>query len=317
MENVKKNPLIVITGPTAVGKTDLSIRLAKDINGEIISADSIQIYKYMDIGSAKVMPSEMDGVKHHLIDELYPDEEFNVYSFKNMANKAMEEIYKGGAVPIIAGGTGFYIQSVLYDINFDEEQGDKEYRHMLEELAKNKGNEYIHNMLKAVDEESAAIIHMNNTKRVIRALEYYHETGKKFSKNNEEQRQNESPYDFKYFVLNMDRDKLYERINMRVDMMVRAGLVEEVEKLLKMGYHKELNSMQGIGYKEIVSYINGEMSFDEAIELLKQNTRHFAKRQLTWFRREKTVTWVDYEKFNNDREKLYQFIKNEAMSILS
>ncbi len=316
MENTKKKPLIVITGPTAVGKTDLSIRLAKDINGEIISADSIQIYKYMDIGSAKVMPEEMNGVVHHLIDELYPDEEFNVYTFKKMANTAMNGIYARGSVPVIAGGTGFYIQSVLYDINFDEEQGDKVYRHQLEKLAEEKGNEYIHNMLKAVDEESAAIIHMNNTKRVIRALEYYNETGKKFSQNNEEQRQNESPYEFKYFVLNMDREKLYERINMRVDMMVNAGLVEEVENLLKMGYHKDLNSMQGIGYKEIVSYLNGEMSLEDAIETLKQNTRHFAKRQLTWFRREKTVTWVNYEDFANDKEKLYEFILEETKKCL-
>lgn len=316
MENIKKKPLIVITGPTAVGKTDLSIRLAKDINGEIISADSIQIYKYMDIGSAKVMPEEMNGVVHHLIDELYPDEEFNVYTFKKMANTAMDGIYARGSVPVIAGGTGFYIQSVLYDINFDEEQGEKEYRHQLEKLAEEKGNVFIHNMLKAVDEESAAIIHMNNTKRVIRALEYYNETGKKFSQNNEEQRQNESPYEFKYFVLNMDRDKLYERINMRVDMMVKAGLVEEVENLLKMGYHKDLNSMQGIGYKEILSYLNGETSLEDAIETLKQNTRHFAKRQLTWFRREKTVTWVNYEDFANDKEKLYEFILEETKKCL-
>lgn len=316
MEKIKKKPLIVITGPTAVGKTDLSIRLSKDINGEIISADSIQIYKYMDIGSAKVMPEEMNGVVHHLIDELYPDEEFNVYTFKKMANTAMDGIYARGLVPVIAGGTGFYIQSVLYDINFDEEQGDKAYRHLLEKLAEEKGNEFIHNMLKAVDEESAAIIHMNNTKRVIRALEYYNETGKKFSQNNEEQRQNESPYEFKYFVLNMDREKLYERINMRVDMMVKAGLVEEVENLLKMGYHKDLNSMQGIGYKEIVSYLNGEMSLEDAIETLKQNTRHFAKRQLTWFRREKTVTWVNYEDFANDKEKLYEFILEETKKCL-
>lgn len=316
MENINKKPLIVITGPTAVGKTDLSIRLAKDINGEIISADSIQIYKYMDIGSAKVMPEEMNGVVHHLIDELYPDEEFNVYTFKKMANKAMDGIYKRGSVPVIAGGTGFYIQSVLYDISFDEEQGDKEYRHYLEELALKKGNEFIHNMLKAVDEEAANVIHMNNTKRVIRALEYYNETGKKFSQNNEEQRQNESPYEFKYFVLNMDREKLYERINMRVDMMVKAGLIEEVENLLKMGYHRELNSMQGIGYKEIVSYLNGEMSYNEAIETLKQNTRHFAKRQLTWFRREKTVTWVNYEDFDNNKEKVYQYILEETKKCL-
>lgn len=316
MENIKKKPLIVITGPTAVGKTDLSIRLSKDINGEIISADSIQIYKYMDIGSAKVMPKEMNGVVHHLIDELYPDEEFNVYTFKKMANTAMDGIYNRGSVPVIAGGTGFYIQSVLYDINFDEEQGDKEYRHYLEKLAEEKGNEFVHNMLKEVDEEAANIIHMNNTKRVIRALEYYNETGKKFSQNNEEQRQNQSPYEFKYFVLNMDRDKLYERINMRVDMMIKAGLVEEVENLLKMGYHKDLNSMQGIGYKEIVSYINGEMSLSDAIETLKQNTRHFAKRQLTWFRREKTVTWVNYEDFANDKEKLYEYILEETKKCL-
>ncbi len=314
--NKDKKPLIVITGPTAVGKTDLSIRLAKDINGEIISADSIQIYKYMDVGSAKVTKKEMQGIPHHLVDELYPDEEFNVYTFKKMAQAAMESIYSRNSVPIIAGGTGFYIQSVLYDIEFDKELGDRAYRRQLEELVVNKGAEYVYNMLCKIDAEYAKIVHFNNTKRVIRALEYYNETGKKMSEHNEEQQKKESPYEFKYFVLNMERNKLYDRIDHRVDIMVQNGLVEEITSLLKMGYHKDLVSMQGIGYKEIVSYINGEMSLADAIENIKQNTRHFAKRQLTWFRREKTVTWVDYDEFKNDKERLYEYILEETKKCL-
>lgn len=308
MCNIKKQPLIILTGPTAVGKTDLSISLAKAVNGEIISADSMQVYRNMDIGTAKIMPDEMQGVKHHLIDVLEPSEDFNVFLFKELANKAMNEIYERGHIPIITGGTGFYIQSVLYDIDFSNEENDNSYRKELEELALEKGAEYIHDMLKAIDSESAEQIHFNNTKRVIRALEYYHLTGQKMSEHNKEQRAKESPYNFAYFVLNDLREKIYERINKRVDIMVENGLVEEVRKLVSMGYTREMVSMQGLGYKEIIDYLNGEISLDEAIYRLKRDTRHFAKRQLTWFGREKTVTFVNKNEFNNDTELILNFM---------
>ena len=304
----KKKPLVILTGPTAVGKTEISIKLAKAINGEIISADSIQVYKHFDIGSAKVTKEEMDGVKHYLIDVLEPDEEFNIYVFKKLALEAIEEIYAKGKVPIIAGGTGFYIQALLYDIEFSEEEGDKTYRHMLEKKADEEGVSVIHNMLKEVDPEAANEIHENNLKRVIRALEYYHETGMRISEHNKEQRQKESPYNFRYYVLNMDREKLYSRINLRVDIMAENGLVDEVKKLKEMGYGKELNSMQGIGYKEIRDYVDGVYDYDTAIETLKKNTRNFAKRQITWFKREKEVVWLNHEEFNNDKDKILEYI---------
>ena len=308
MSENKKRPLVILTGPTAVGKTELSIKLAKEINGEIISADSIQVYKYMDIGSAKVTREEMDGVKHYLIDVLEPTDEFNIYVFKKMAMEAMDEIYSKGKIPIIAGGTGFYIQSLLYDIEFKEEEGDKLYRKMLEERAIKEGNAVIHNMLRAVDPKSADDIHENNLKRVIRALEYYHETGQRISEHNEEQRQKESPYNFRYYVLNMDRDKLYDRINLRVDIMLDNGLTDEVKRLKDMGYGQELVSMQGIGYKEIRDYIDGKCSYEEAVDTLKKNTRHFAKRQITWFKREKEVIWLNHEDFGCNKNSILEFI---------
>lgn len=296
--------LVILTGPTAVGKTDLSIELAKQINGEIISADSIQVYKYMDIGSAKITAQEMDGVKHYLIDVLKPDEEFNVHVFQQMTKQCMEEIYAKGKIPLIVGGTGFYIQSVLYDIHFDETNDSHEYRHYLEQLFHEKGNKYIHDMLKSVDPKSAENIHFNNVKRVIRALEYHHDTGKVISEHNEKQRENKSPYNFTYFVLNDDRELLYSRINRRVDRMIDSGLVDEVKQLLSMGYDSSLVSMQGIGYKEIAGYIRGDFTLDEAIELIKKNTRHFAKRQLTWFRREKNVTMIHCDEYGHDKAKI-------------
>ena len=300
----KKRPLIILTGPTAVGKTELSIKLAKAVNGEIISADSIQVYKYMDIGSAKVTKEEMDGVKHYLIDVLDPTDEFNIYVFKKMATEAMEEIYAKGKVPIIAGGTGFYIQSILYDIEFAEEEGDRAYRHQLEEKASLEGVSVIHKLLEEVDPKSASQIHENNLKRVIRALEYYHETGQPISEHNEEQRRKISPYNFRYYVLNMERATLYDRIDLRVDNMMDAGLENEVKKLKAMGCTRDMVSMQGLGYKEILDYLNGEISLEEAVYILKRDTRHFAKRQLTWFKREKDVTWVTQENFGFDREKI-------------
>lgn len=295
----KKPPLIILTGPTAVGKTELSIALAKRLNGEIISADSIQVYRGMNIGSAKVTSQEQQGIQHYLIDVLDPDEEFNVFLFKQMAEQAIHEIYSKGKIPIIAGGTGFYIQSVLYDIQFLEKE-DNQWRLYYEKLADEKGKKYVYELLKDVDPEYADTVHWNNGKRVIRALEFYKQTGKKLSEHNKEQHENESPYDFYYFVLNRDRKILYERINKRVDRMMEQGLVEEVKHLLKSGYGRNLVSMQGLGYKEIASYLAGEISFDDAVEMIKQDTRRFAKRQLTWFRREKTVTFINYEDFEND-----------------
>lgn len=289
---MEKKPLIILTGPTAVGKTASSIALAKAIGGEIISADSMQVYKYMDIGSAKIMPEEMDGVPHHLIDVLEPTEEFNVVRFQQMAKAAMEEIYARNHIPIIVGGTGFYIQALLYDIDFTENDGDTSYREELEKLAQEKGAEYLHERLREIDPVSAENIHANNVKRVIRALEFNHQTGQLMSEHNEIERQKESPYNFAYFVLNDDRECLYDRINLRVDLMVKAGLVEEVQKLNEMGCTKDLVSMQGLGYKEILAYLDGECTLEDAIYVLKRDTRHFAKRQITWFKREPDVITV-------------------------
>lgn len=297
-----KQPLIILTGPTAVGKTKASIGLAKAINGEIISADSMQVYKYMDIGSAKIYPEEMQGVKHYLVDELEPDEEFNVVRFQKMAKKAMQEIYAKGKVPILVGGTGFYIQAVLYDIDFQENDEDHSYRETLEQLAKEKGASYLHQRLAEVDEESAKEIHENNIKKVIRALEYHHQTGQKISAHNAQERQKESPYNAVYFVLNDNRKNLYDRINLRVDQMIEEGLVEEVRGLKERGYKKELVSMQGLGYKEMLDYLDGIYTLEEAVEIIKRDTRHFAKRQLTWFRRERNVEWINKEDFHYDED---------------
>lgn len=301
---MEKKPFVVLTGPTAVGKTALSIALAKAINGSIISADSMQVYKHMDIGSAKIMPEEMEGVKHYLVDEFEPDEEFHVARFTERAKECLEEIYAEGKVPILVGGTGFYIQAVLYDIDFSKQDANTEYREELETLAKEKGAEHLHSMLKEVDLESAEAIHANNIKRVIRALEFYHLTGTKISEHNETERQKESPYNFAYFVLTDDRVKLYERIDKRVDIMVEKGLVDEVKKLKDMGYHREMVSMQGLGYKEILDYLDGKMTLEEAIYIIKRETRHFAKRQLTWFRRESDVIWFDKGTYNHSEEKI-------------
>lgn len=294
------NKLIVLTGPTAVGKTDLSIKLAKAVNGEIISADSIQVYKDMNIGSAKITEEEMQGVPHHLIDVLSPEEDFNVVCFKNMADKAIKEIYERGHIPIITGGTGFYIQAVLNDIDFKENEDDG-YRAYLENLAAEKGEIYLHDMLKKVDEKSAKAIHFNNVKKVIRALEYYHQTGEKISEHNETERAKESPYNFAYFVLDCAREKLYKRIEKRVDIMIEQGLVDEVKSLLdKYNLTSDSVSLQGLGYKEIYAYLMGEISLDEAIYIIKRDTRHFAKRQLTWFRREKDIIRIDKDVYDTD-----------------
>lgn len=305
---MEKRPLIVLTGPTAVGKTGLSIGLAKAVGGEIISADSMQVYNGMDIGSAKIMPHEMDGVPHHLIDVLEPTEDFNVVTFQTLCKRAMEEIYERGHIPILTGGTGFYIQAVLKDIDFTSNDEDTSYREELEALAKEKGAEHLHEMLKAVDPASAEAIHANNIKRVIRALEFYRQTGEKISEHNDQESQKQSPYNFAYFVLNDDRARLYERIEKRIDIMLEQGLVEEVRQLKEKGLSRGYVSMQGLGYKEILDYLDGEITLEEATYILKRDTRHFAKRQLTWFKRESEVIWVNKPEFAYEEEKILAFM---------
>ena len=302
MQEKHKKPLIVLTGPTAVGKTALSIGLAKAVGGEIISADSMQVYKGMDIGTAKIMPEEMQGVKHYLVNELEPDEEFNVVVFQRLCKQYMEQIYAEGRIPIIVGGTGFYIQSILNDIDFTENEADTSYRQILEERAKTQGVQSLHAELCRVDEKAAEQIHPNNVKRVIRALEYYHQTGEKISEHNESQRQKNSPYDFIYYVLRLPREILYDRINRRVDLMREQGLEAEVRRLREQGCTRNMVSMQGLGYKEIIDYIQGRCTLDEAVYTLKRDTRHFAKRQITWFKREKHVTWVDKSEYDSKSE---------------
>lgn len=307
-----KKPLIVLTGPTAVGKTSLSISLAKAVNGEIISADSMQVYKGMDIGSAKIRKEEMQGVTHYLVDILEPEEEFHIVKFQELAKAALEEIYAKGKIPILVGGTGFYIQAVTRDIDFTQAEQETSYREELEQFAKEKGAEYLHEKLREVDSKSAENIHANNVKRVIRALEFYHQNGTPISKHNEEQKQQTSPYNLAYFVLTAPREILYERIDRRVDQMMEEGLLEEVKSLRERGCHRGMVSMQGLGYKEILAYLEGEYPLEEAVRILKRDTRHFAKRQLTWFRREQDVIWVDKEQFHWNEAEILEYM----MSVL-
>lgn len=311
-----KKPLIVLTGPTAVGKTKASIGLAKAVGGEIISADSMQIYKYMDIGSAKISHEEMNGIPHYLIDELEPSEEFHVVRFQQMAKAAMNRIYANGHVPILVGGTGFYIQAILYDIDFSEESGDRRYRKELSDYARKYGAEALHSRLREIDPASAVKIHANNVKRVIRALEYYHLTGRRISEHNEQERKKESPYQSAYFVLTDDREHLYERINLRVDQMLEQGLIDEVRSLKDKGYTGGMTSMQGLGYKEILSYLNGACSLEEAVYMIKRDTRHFAKRQITWFKREKDVIWIDKRACRYDEEKILNTMLEHLEGVL-
>jgi len=294
--------VIVIFGPTASGKTRLSIMLAKEINGEIISADSMQVYKYMDIGTAKPDEEEMEGIKHYLIDEVYPDEEFSVAKYRELVLKYIEESMGKGKFPIVTGGTGLYINSLIYNINFSETISDWDLRNRLKKEAEEKGNEYLHGKLKEVDPEAAKRIHINDVKRVIRALEVYEHTKKPISYHQEISRSVPSKYNYILIGLRMDREKLYERIDRRVDVMLEKGLVEEVGKLVEMGYDKNSIAMQGLGYKEILAYLRGEMSLEEAVYILKRDTRHYAKRQITWFKRLENVHWVDVDGFSNENE---------------
>lgn len=306
---MRLRPLIILTGPTAVGKTELSIRLASLVNGEIISADSMQVYKKMDIGTAKIMPEDRMGIPHYLIDVLDPKEEFNVVEFQRMAKEALNTIYAKGKIPIVVGGTGFYIQALLYDIDFKEDSGESTIRKELELMLKEQGPQYLHQELAKIDPSSAKAIHANNSKRIIRAIEYYRLTGQRMSEHNEEQKQRPSAYNSAYFVLTDDRKLLYQRINARIDEMVKQGLLKEVSSLKEAGYTKDLVSMQGLGYKEILAYLDGEMTLEEALYILKRDTRHFAKRQLTWFKREQDVVLLDKQQLKSTEEQLNAIVK--------
>lgn len=299
-----KKPLIVLTGPTAVGKTKLSIALAKAVGGEIISADSMQVYKTMDIGSAKIRSEEMDGVPHYLVDVLDPSEEFHIVKFQQMAKEAMEKIYANGHIPILVGGTGFYIQAIVKDIDFTKNEENTEIRTKWEQFAKEYGAEALHEELEKIDPKSAQTIPAGNVKRVVRALEFYELSGSPISEHNEEQKAKESPYCFAYFVLNDHRELLYERIEKRIDEMLEEGLVEEVKGLKERGFTKDMVSMQGLGYKEILDYLDGNLTLEEAVYILKRDTRHFAKRQLTWFRREPEVSWIHKYEYGYDDVKI-------------
>ncbi len=314
---MQKKPLVVLTGPTAVGKTKASIELAKSIGGEIISADSMQVYRYMDIGSAKISKEEMEGIPHYLVDVLDPREDFHVVKFQEMAKSAMEEIYSHGHIPILVGGTGFYIQALVYDIDFTNKDEDTSIRRKLEAFADQEGTAALHERLRKVDPKSAELIHANNKKRVIRALEFFEQTGKPISEHNETEKAKESPYDFQYFVLTDDRQRLYNRIDQRVDLMIEKGLVEEVKGLREMGCKKDMVSMQGLGYKEILEYLDGDTSLKEAIYKIKRDTRHFAKRQLTWFRRERQVIWLNKENYQTEEALIEDMIrKTEGLRCL-
>ena len=306
-----KRPMIILAGPTAVGKTAASIRLAKAVGGEIISADSMQVYRHMDIGSAKIRPEEMEGVPHYLVDVLEPEEDFNVVRFQQMAKAAAEEIYAGGRIPIAAGGTGFYIHALLYDIDFTENDGDSSFRRELEKTAEEKGGEYLHSLLQEADPEAALQIHPHNIKRMIRALEFHHQTGGKISEHNETEREKESPYNFAYFVLTDDRSRLYDRIDRRVDLMMEEGLLDEVRFLKERGVRRDSTAMQGLGYKELYAFLDGEYPLEEAVRIIKRDTRHFAKRQLTWFKRERDVIWADKSVIGQDDDAVIDFILKE------
>lgn len=298
----KKIPLIVLVGPTAVGKTDISIKLANKLNGEIISADSMQIYKYMNIGTAKVKEDEMQGIPHYLIDIVYPDEDFTVSDYKNLANEHINDINSRSKLSIVVGGTGLYINSLVYKLSFTQVAPNDEFREVYNKIADEYGNVKIYEELKKVDQTSASKININDRKRIIRALEIYHETGKPMSEYNKDFRKYNDDYDIILIGLTMDRSMLYERINIRVDNMIEEGLIDEVEELIKMGYDRQLNSLQALGYKEIISYLYREISLDEAIELIKRNSRKYAKRQLTWFRRDNRIKWIDTNSFSNKDE---------------
>lgn len=309
-----KKPLIIIAGPTASGKTKTSVLLAKQIGGEIISGDSMQVYRKMDIGTAKVKPEEMEGIAHHMIDELEAHESCNIAWYKEKVCGYIDEIVSRGKTPILVGGTGFYLNAVIYDTTFDETDKDPSYRASLEKEVEALGGDVLYKKLQQVDPLSAASIHPNNIKRVIRALEYYHQTGIPISKHNETQKnkrhQDESPYDYTFFALDMNRDTLYKRINLRVDQMIEEGVVAEVKYFFDQGYTEAMTSMKAIGYKEFFPYFRGEMSLDACIDKLKQSTRQYAKRQLTWLRHQASPHFIQVDDLDFDAEKIVKVMKN-------
>jgi tRNA dimethylallyltransferase len=311
-----KIPLVVIVGPTAVGKTDTAIIVAQKIGGEIISADSMQIYRHMDIGTAKPNRDEMKGIKHYMIDIVNPEEEFSVADFQRIAKAYIEDINKRGKLPIVVGGTGLYINSLVYNLDFTETISDPELRENLRELARERGNEYLHEMLKRVDPEAAEKLHPNDIKRIIRALEVYHCSGKPMSQYHRTIKKEEVPYDLAMVGLRMNRKDLYRRIEQRVDKMIEEGLVEEVRELLDRGCTRDMTSMQGLGYKEIIGYLEGEYSLEEAVSILKRDTRRFAKRQFTWFGRDDRIFWIDVEKYSSREEiadLIVKYVKTKIM----
>ena len=312
--NQNSNKLIVISGPTAVGKSDTAVELAKLIGGAVISADSMQVYRGMDIGTAKITHDEMGGIKHYGIDILEPKDNFDVSAFKTMALEAIDDIRNNGMIPILVGGTGFYTEAVIYDTNFDSvASSDSDFRRRMNEIAQDEGNMAVWNKLNEVDPESAACIHFNNLKRVIRALEYYKMTGEKISVHNKEQKEKKSPFDFNYFAITDNRDKIYERIDKRVDIMIESGLINEVKTLLDMNVSKNNTSMQAIGYKEIIKYIENEISLSDAIDLIKKESRHYAKRQLTWLRRDENVVWFNRSDYSCTKEMALAMGKRAGM----
>lgn len=311
------NKIIVLVGPTAVGKTYISVELAKKLNTEIVSADSMQIYKGMDIGTAKITKEEMQGIRHHMIDIIEPDKIYSVSDFKHDSEKIIDRIISENKIPIIAGGSGLYVNSLIYDLDFGKAKSDSSVRDYYTSLYKEHGEDYLYDRLKEVDPESAEKIHKNNVKRVMRALEVYHITGRKFSETNMSVRKGSSKYNCILIGIRSDRKVLYQRINERVDKMMEKGLAEEVRALMSKGYGKELVSMQGIGYKEIIEYLEGSTGLCEAVEILKRNTRRFAKRQFTWFLRDDNVKWFDVpsaEEIDIVVENIYNYVKYQGGS---
>jgi len=308
MTEKEKPMLIVVAGPTASGKSAAAVELARIIGGEIISADSMQVYRYMDIGSAKITQEEMMGVPHYLIDVADPTEEFDVVRYAHEAKAAISDIISRRKIPILCGGTGFYIQAVTRDIDFSETGALPEYREELTAYAAEHGNSALHEQLKNIDPVSYETIHPNNLKRVIRALEYYKETGMTISAHNEAERQRETPYDLHFFVLNDDRAVLYDRIDRRVDFMMAEGLYDEVMYLRQMGLTRDMVSMQGLGYKEMLDCMDGKCDIDEAVRILKRDSRHYAERQITWFKREKDTVWIQRADFGGDSKRIAEFM---------
>ena len=310
-----KKKLILIAGPTASGKTKSSVLLAKQIGGEIISCDSMQVYRRMDIGTAKVRPEEMEGIPHYMIDVLEPTEGCNISWFKEQVTRHIEEISIRGKVPILVGGTGFYLNAILFDTQFEETDTDLSYRQSLEKEVRINGSDSLHKRLQEVDPVSAEAIHANNVKRVIRALEYFHQTGVPISKHNEKERKKRealtSPYDYTFFALDMDREVLYDRINRRIDRMMDEGLLEEVKVLYDEGFSEDLTSIKAIGYKEFYPYFRGELTLDACIDKLKQNTRHYAKRQLTWLRHQAKPIFIPVDQYAFDAQKIVDFMKSK------